>query len=88
MRKKINPRRRPASQADVQRAKADAMDDAVTVAWAILFTVLRDKESFGNDALRRVWDEVNYLSESINRGFVNVNDLRRALEDEAGIVLR
>lgn len=86
--KKINPRRRPVSQADVERAKSSAIDVAITVAWAIFFTVLRDKEGFDNAALQRVWEEVNYLSESISRGFVNVNDLRRALEDEAGIVLK
>lgn len=85
--KKVNPRRRPASQADVKRAKSAAMDEAVTAAWAILFTALRDKEGYGPKRLRRVWDEVNYLSESIDQGFVNVNDLRQALEEEAGIKL-
>lgn len=85
--KKVNPRRRPASQADVKRAKSAATDVAITAAWAIFFTVLRDKEGFDNAALQRVWQEINYLSESIGDGYVDVNDLRQALEEEAGIKL-
>ena len=57
-RKKVNPRRRPATLADVNKAKKEAMDIAITSAWAILFTALRDKEGFGYVRLRRVWDEV------------------------------
>lgn len=83
----MNPRRRPASQADVKRAKSAATNEAITGAWAILLTALRDKEGYGPKRLRRVWDEVNYLIDSINQGFINVNDLRRALEEEAGIKL-
>lgn len=85
--KKVNPCRRPASQADVERAKAAAIDEAITAAWAILFTVLRDKWGFENEALQLLWRDVDYQSESINQGYVNVNDLRQALEDEAGIKL-
>ena len=87
MSKRVNPRRRPASQADVKRASAAAMDHALTAAWAIMFTVLRDKENAANEDLQRVWKEVESLSDSINQGYVNVADLRTALEDEAGIVL-
>ena len=88
MSKKVNPRRIPASQADVKRAKSAAMDIAITASWAIMFTVLRDKEHMDNGTLRRIWDEVNYLSESIAQGFVDVNDLRRTLQEEAGITLK
>lgn len=85
--KKVNPRRRPASQADVKRAKSAARNEALTGSWVILLTALRDKEGYGPKRMRRVLDEVNYLIDSINQGFINVNDLRQALEDEAGIKL-
>ena len=42
--KKANPRRKPATQADVAKAKAQAQEQAVRLAWSIFFTVLRDKE--------------------------------------------
>ena len=85
--KKINPQKRPATQADIQRAKKKATNDAIGVAWAIFFTVMRDKEGYGIKRLRRVWDHVNDLSDSIARGYVSVDDLKKALADEAGITL-
>lgn len=85
--KRVNPHRRPATVADVNRAKREAQGEAVCMAWAIMFSVLRDKEGWGKTRLRRLWDEVEYLSESINAGFVNVHDLVHTLEDEAGIYL-
>lgn len=42
--KKVNPRRIPATLADVQRAKKEAQDFAITATWAIFYTVMRDKE--------------------------------------------
>ena len=55
--KRVNPHRRPATLADVQKAKKAAQNEAVTTAWAIFFSALRDKEGFGYTRLRRVWDE-------------------------------
>ena len=63
--KKVNPRRRPATQADVLKAK----------------------EGYGTKRLRRLWDEVNYLSESVSSGRVNIRDLAETLRDDAGITL-
>lgn len=57
MSRKTNPRRRPATMADVERAKQEA----------------------------QVWDEVNYLSESIVQGYVSLADLRHTLRTERGI---
>lgn len=79
--KKVNPRRRPATLADVNKAKKEAMDIAITFAWAILFTALRDKEGFGYIRLRRVWDEVNYISDSIDKGYIDVDDLVNELKE-------
>lgn len=86
--KRVNPRRRPVSAADVEKAKRSATQQAVEVAWAIMFTALRDKEGWGKVRLRRLWNEVEYLSESIRDGYVSAKDLMQALEDEAGIFLQ
>lgn len=87
MRKKTNPRHRPASQADIIKAKKQAQTQAMNITWAIFFTVMRDKEGYGKKRLRRVWNAVNELSDSIAKGYVNVKDLMRALDEEAGILL-
>lgn len=85
--KKINPRRRPATQADIIKAKKDAQIKAINYAWAIFFTVMVDKEGYGKKRLKRLWQEVNDLSDSIAKGYVSVNDLMRTLDKEMGIVL-
>lgn len=87
MSKKTNPRNRPASQADIIKAKKQAQTQAINITWAIFFTVMRDKEGYGKERLKRVWKEVNELSDSIAQGYVNVKDLMRVLDEEADIVL-
>ena len=84
MKKKVNPRRRPATQADVQRAKQKGQEEAVKLAWSILFTVLRDKEGYDLEGLQRVWEEVDDLSDSIAKGYCTVTDLRDVLKQEIG----
>lgn len=86
--KKVNPNRRPATAADVEKAKRQAQSFAIDTAWAIFFTAMRDKEGWGVKRLRRLWDEVNELADSISKGYVSVEDLKKALEEEAGIVLK
>lgn len=87
MKKKVNPRHRPVSQADVEKAKKAAQKQAVDIVWAIFFTVMRDKEGYGAKRLKRVWHAVNELSDGISQGYVSVKDLMRTLEEEAGIIL-
>jgi hypothetical protein len=87
MSKRKNPRNIPVSQADIIKAKREAQSTAINYAWAIFFTVMRDKERYGKKRLRRVWDAVNELSDSISKGYVNVKDLMQTLEKEANIVL-
>lgn len=84
--KRVNPRRIPATQADVEKAKRQAQMYAINTVWAVFFTALRDKEGFGYKRLRRVWDEVNYLSDSIDKGYVKLEDLTKELA-EYGITL-
>ena len=82
MKKKTNPRRRPATQADVNRAKKEAQDQAVKIAWAIMFTCLRDKEGWGKIRLKRLWGEIDNLSDSIAKGYVSIKDLMAVLGED------
>ena len=62
MNKKVNPRRRPASQADVEKAKREAMVEAMKrVLYLILFLLidkhgapLEDIQQLAREALLRV----------------------------------
>jgi len=86
--KKVNPRRRPATQADVKRASAKATTEAIKMTWSMFFTVLRDKEGYSLEDLQRVWKEVEGLSDSIAQGYCTVSDLRDVLRVETGAFLR
>lgn len=86
--KKVNPRRQPVTMAEVKRAKVDAEDQALRAAWSIFFTVLRDKEGYTLDDLRRVWSKVEDLSDSIAKGYCTVSDLREILKLEEGVNLK
>lgn len=87
MKKKVNPNRRPASQADVKKAKEKAQDEAIKYVWAIIFTVLRDKEGYDVEGLQRVWREIGELSDSITEGYVSITDLQHSLREEIGASL-
>ena len=79
--KKVNPYRIPATQGDIEKAKRDATNTAVASTWAIMFSVLRDKEGYDYDRLRRLWDETNYLADSIARKYVKIDDLIEELRE-------
>lgn len=83
--KKINPRRRPLSEADVIRIQ----DNAVHLAFVIFLTVLKDKFGFSNDDIVKAWYEADKLSEEVLRDeLVKLNDLVDVLRDEYKIDLR
>ena len=80
--KKTSPRNRPAAQADVEKAKKQATDEAVSLAMTIFLTVLKDKNGFSNEELQDTWDNVENLSASIRDGYVSIYDLRTVLREE------
>ncbi len=87
MRTKTNPRRRPATQADVERARDDAVTETVRFCMVVFFTVLLDKFAASKEDLQRVWDEVNDLSDSVKKKYVSLKDLKTVLVEEYDIHL-
>lgn len=85
---KVNPRRIPVSQAEVNRAKKDATSNAIQYVWSLFFTVLRDKEGYTIDDLKRVWAEVEDLTDSVIKGYCTISDLKYILKTEAGAVIK
>ena len=82
---KVNPRRRPVTMADVNRAVEQATNDALTASAAIFLTVLCDKENADAEIIQRVWQEMQELSQSIIDGYVSVADLKDTLRKEYGV---
>ena len=82
MSKRINPRKQPRTQADVDKAYIQGMKDAEV----ILLSTLLDKHSHEID-IAQAWNDYQKLCMEIAEGRVRVKDLLDALKDEMGIDL-
>ena len=85
--KKVNPKKKPVTQADLKKAKNAAVDEAVKFCWVIYMTAMRDKEGYDNEALHRLWGHISALSDSVAKGYVSVSDLANTLKVEAEMEL-
>ena len=86
--KKCNPRNRPATQADVERARRDGMSEATSSSIAIFFTVLLDKRGWTAEMLQELWRDIDKLSVEIAEKRVKVPDLMRVLKEEYDITIQ
>lgn len=82
---KTNPRNQPCTRADIDHAKRQATDVAITYDRAMYYMVLRDKFGFSNDDLARLCREIDNLADSIDRGYCKLTDIKRVLLEESHI---
>lgn len=83
---KTNPRRRPATEADVRKAWGDGVNTGVRNAAALMLTVLVDKYGMA-EQIPEVWQQICKLSEEVAEGRVSFADLRYVLKEEYSIDL-
>ncbi len=81
--KKVNPRKRPLSEADIPKIR----DEAIHLAFAIFLTVLKDNFGFNNDQIVYAWERADKLSEEAKDGRIKLWDLVGVLRDEYNIDL-
>lgn len=82
--KKTNPRKKPATGADVKKAWNQGVKDGVQNATAIILTVLVDHFGLA-DQIPDIWKAVCKLSEEVGECRVSLGDLRNVLKEEYGI---
>ncbi len=82
--KKKNPCRQ-LRESDIRKIKNEAADAAVRYAVVLFLNVMRDTEGYGVKRLRRVYEAIEYLADSVSRGYVKLQDLEKVLKDEADI---
>lgn len=87
MKTKTNPRNRPATKADVDKAYAKGCNEGCNLAMAIFLTVIVDKFN-GKDWVPDIWEACNKLSTEIKEHRVNLFDLVNVLEEEYDIEIR
>ena len=86
--KKPNPRRIPATKADVEKAKKEAEDYAAAYALAIVFTALTDKMGMDYEFVHQVYEHANYVADSVTKKYVTLPQLIHTLRKEYGIDIK
>ena len=86
--KKPNPRRIPATKADVEKAKKEAEDYAAAYALAIVFTALTDKMGMDYEFVHQVYEHANYVADSVTKKYVTLPQLIHTLREEYGIDIK
>ena len=83
--KRVNPRRRPATMADVKRAADRASDDASAQALGVFLWVLGDKHGLGAEEMQKLYAEIQYACDSISEGLITVPEILQVLKEEYGV---
>lgn len=79
---KINPRKIPRTQADVEKAYRRGEVDGTRAAMTILLYILKDKFNSSDEDIIELGNAFRSTTESIAKGYVSVADLRRVVKDE------
>ena len=74
-------------ESDIRRIKKEAEDAAVRYALVLFLNVMRDTEGYGVKRLKRVYAAIEYLADSVARGYVKLQDSEKALKEEADIII-
>ena len=80
--KKTNPRRIPASQADVNKAKDRATRDSIILCKALVFQALLDEGVLEPENVKRGWERTQYLADSLTKKRCTLRDLYKTLDEE------
>ena len=79
---KINPRKIPKSQADVDRAEQNGRDLGLEFALNLVLYVLKDKHNAPNEDILQLRDEFMYVIDSVAHGYLSYSDIVRALKSD------
>lgn len=81
---KTNPRKIPKTQADVDRAEAKGQLFGMEFMAVLTMWILIDKHDAPDEDVQQFNEEIKYLLDSIDKGYVSYPDIRRALDEEHG----
>lgn len=76
--KKKNPNRTPVSYRDVKNARIEGAEFMFTV----IVHVLKDKLEIEDEKLSKLCEHIDYFCDSIKKGYVKYEQLRKAQEAE------
>lgn len=88
MGKKINPRVRPATQADVDRAREWGQNFGIEFALNLVLYVLKEKHDAPNEDILQLRDEFMYVVDSVGKKYLSYSDIVRALKSDYDLSVR
>lgn len=68
-----------------EKGKAESIRQAAAYSMAVPMIVLRDNFDFGAIRLKRFYDGFIDIYDSIDRGYLDIKDITKTLEEEVGI---
>lgn len=84
MAKKLNPRKRPATMADVNKAKREVTDTVMQRMLEMFIYTLKDLGA-PDETIDLVMEKFRYTVDGINRGDINWKDVSATLHSEYDI---
>lgn len=80
--KKTNPRRQPATMADINRAKTAATIEAMRRMLYLMLYILIDKHQAPREDIKQFAEEFNYYADSIKQGYITWKDIEHVVKEE------
>lgn len=79
---RVNPRRRPATWADVEKARNEGRIEGYEYCITNILWVLKDKHDAPPEDIAQLNREMDYQMDSIIKGYVSYADIKRHLKSE------
>ena len=83
--RRVNPARRPLSEAALKDAKARYTAAGLNVGIELMLWVLIDKHDAPLDDVQRLLREMVDVADSITKGYVDLRDIEKTLLEEYGV---
>ena len=76
----------------LKQSKLEDMQDqwskqGLVNAMTLMFTVLNNKEGYGRKRIRRVFNETVELAQTVNEGYVSIEELQKALLQDIDVTI-
>lgn len=85
--RKVNPRNRPMTEADVKKAKHEATQSAMKHALYLVLYILIDKHNAPIEDVQQLARELNHLSKQVASGALSWNFIYKVLEEDYDLKL-
>ena len=82
--KKMNPKKKPATQYDVERARREGRDEAYKTILAIFLWAWKEKFHASDDDIVKMGDYLRFYAQEIAAGRISARDIMEAMDDEHG----